>query len=213
VHAGLDTWWCLWNTLRMEILVAGQGRRYVDGDCLDHGGPLVFTVPGVLLAEECADLVAKVEEAGFDPAPVTTAAGPVMLPGIRNNTRVMFDDVGLAAELFGRIRGALPERLFGGRAVGVNERFRCYRYEPGQRFAPHHDGAFRRSSTECSELTFMVYLNQAFGGGGTAFHDFEITVRPSTGMALLFQHQLLHEGCAVTAGRKYVLRSDVMYAA
>jgi hypothetical protein len=29
-------------------------------------------------------------------------------------------------------------------------------------------------------------------------------------MALLFQHQLLHEGCVVTSGVKYVLRSDVM---
>lgn len=197
----------------MEILVPGQGRRYVDGDWFDHGGPLVFTVPGVLLAEECADLVAKIEEAGFDPAPVTTPAGPVMMPDFRNNTRVMFDDVGLAAELFGRIRGAVPARLFGRRAVGVNERFRCYRYEPGQRFAPHHDGAFRRSLAECSELTFMIYLNDGFAGGDTAFHGFDLAVRPRTGMALLFQHQLLHEGCAVTAGRKYVLRSDVMYAA
>jgi hypothetical protein len=30
-------------------------------------------------------------------------------------------------------------------------------------------------------------------------------------MALIFEHQLLHEGAAVTQGRKYVLRSDVMY--
>ena len=30
-------------------------------------------------------------------------------------------------------------------------------------------------------------------------------------MALIFEHELLHEGAAVTAGRKYVLRSDVMY--
>ena len=30
-------------------------------------------------------------------------------------------------------------------------------------------------------------------------------------MALIFDHFLLHEGAAVTRGRKYVLRSDVMY--
>jgi prolyl 4-hydroxylase len=30
-------------------------------------------------------------------------------------------------------------------------------------------------------------------------------------MALLFDHHLLHEGAAVMSGRKYVLRSDVMY--
>ena len=30
-------------------------------------------------------------------------------------------------------------------------------------------------------------------------------------MALLFQHRLLHEGAEVTAGVKYVVRSDIMY--
>jgi predicted 2-oxoglutarate/Fe(II)-dependent dioxygenase YbiX len=124
----------------------------------------------------------------------------------------MFDDAGLAGELFERIRGALPERLCHRRPVGVNERFRCYRYEPGQRFAAHYDGAFQRSRSERSELTFMIYLNEDFVGGETAFHEHDAVVRPSTGMALLFQHQLLHEGCVIRSGVKYVLRSDVMYA-
>jgi hypothetical protein len=57
----------------------------------------------------------------------------------------------------------------------------------------------------------MVYLNEGFGGGTTRFHDFDIDVRPRTGHALLFQHRLLHEGCEVASGTKYVLRSDVMY--
>jgi hypothetical protein len=58
----------------------------------------------------------------------------------------------------------------------------------------------------------MVYLNEGFGGGTTAFHDFDVAATPRTGAALVFQHQLLHEGCVVTSGVKYVLRSDVMYA-
>jgi hypothetical protein len=45
----------------------------------------------------------------------------------------------------------------------------------------------------------------------TRFHDYEIDVVPRTGMALLFQHRVWHEGCEVTSGVKYVLRSDVMY--
>jgi hypothetical protein len=31
-------------------------------------------------------------------------------------------------------------------------------------------------------------------------------------MALVFVHQQLHEGASVGTGRKYVLRTDVMYA-
>ncbi|BAB77096.1 hypothetical protein ACN23B_28710 (plasmid) [Anabaena sp. FACHB-709] len=34
---------------------------------------------------------------------------------------------------------------------------------------------------------------------------------PVTGMALCFVHDVVHEGVAVVQGRKYVLRSDVMY--
>lgn len=196
----------------MQIMVPGSGRQYLEGHSLDMSAPLVFTVSEVMSPQECQEMIARIEPLGFEAAPITTPAGFVMRPDIRNNERVMFDDVALAAELFGRIRAAVPERLCGRRPVGVNERFRCYRYTPGQRFAPHYDGAFQRSRSECSELTFMVYLNDGFTGGQTSFLEFDVEVAPRPGMALLFQHRLLHEGCRVISGVKYVLRSDVMYA-
>ena len=37
------------------------------------------------------------------------------------------------------------------------------------------------------------------------------TIVPRAGMALLFQHRVLHEGAPVRSGVKYVLRSDLMY--
>jgi len=196
----------------MQVIVPGSGRRYLDGDSLDHTAPLVFSIADVFRPSECTDMIARIEELGPEAAPISTGDGFVMRPDVRNNKRVMFDDRGLAAELFGRISAVIPARLCGRRPVGVNERFRCYRYEPGQRFAPHYDGAYRRSATERSELTLMVYLNGGFGGGTTAFHDFDVEVTPRAGAALLFQHQMLHEGCRVESGIKYVLRSDVMYA-
>jgi len=66
----------------------------------------------------------------------------------------------------------------------------------------------------------MVYLNEDFEGGITSFADGyhgasiggAFRVEPKTGMALLFHHPILHRGDAVIAGRKYVLRTDVMYA-
>ena len=57
-----------------------------------------------------------------------------------------------------------------------------------------------------------------FTGGETTFYDAEdltavrVSVRPQRGMALVFAHLQLHEGAAVVEGRKYVLRTDVMYA-
>jgi len=197
--------------VRTEILIPGSGLPFAEGDWLDHRGPLVQTVDGVLSPAACARLIERIEQLGPTTAPITTPRGPVMRTDIRNNERVIFDDPELARELFTRIEGAIAPTLSGMRAVGANERFRCYRYAPGQRFAPHFDGAFIRDERQRSLLTLMVYLNEDFTGGATAFHDWDVRVVPRTGMALLFQHFLLHEGCELIAGTKYVLRSDVMY--
>jgi prolyl 4-hydroxylase len=197
--------------MQTEILVAGSGRPHVDGDPLDHGGPLVLTIAGVLSPAECAGLIERIDQLGPTVAPITTPRGPVMRTDIRNNERVIFDDGELARELFARIEGALPSPLCGMRPAGANERFRCYRYQRGQRFAPHLDGHFQRDAHERSLFTLMVYLNEGFDGGATAFHDDDLRVVPRAGMALLFQHAQLHEGCELIAGTKYVLRSDVMY--
>lgn len=178
---------------------------------LDLTKPLYWTVDDLLAREECEALIARIESLGPRIAPISRAEGPVVDLRERNNTRVMFDDEGLARQLFDRVRPHLPEELSGKRAVGANERLRCYRYEPGQRFAAHYDGAFFRSADERSLLTFLVYLNDGFTGGETAFLDLHEAIRPKTGRALLFQHAILHEGCEVREGVKYALRSDIMY--
>lgn len=197
----------------VDLLVPPFGaRRYERGDSLDFGAPLVWTVDDLLSPEECAALIERVEALGPAAAPITTAAGFVMRPDIRNNERVMFDDVPLAEELFARCRGLVPEHMNGGlAAVGMNERFRCYRYQPGQYFAPHFDGSFARPGEE-SLLTCIVYLNDDFEGGTTPFPTLDVTATPKTGRALFFQHALLHEGAEVTRGVKYAARTDVMYA-
>ena len=170
---------------------------------------IVHTVPGLLSAEECQAEIDRAEALGFEEAPITTGAGFVRAPEVRNNTRVMRDDPAQSALLWERVRAVVPE-VPGWRAVGLNERFRLYRYEAGQYFKLHSDGSYRRpQGGQASQLTFMVYLNEGFGGGATRILDHS-TIQPRTGMALLFAHQLLHESTALRSGRKYVLRSDVM---
>jgi prolyl 4-hydroxylase len=198
-------------TRTITILERGRGRPYVDGDFLDHTQPLVFTVADVLTADECRREIDRVEALGPELAPINTGRGFVEDPSIRNNERVMFDDHAFAAELYARVHDAMPDPLCHWRPAGANERFRCYRYSPGQRFAPHYDGSFRRSADEESLLTFMVYLNDDFVGGDTAFLHLGLRVAPRPGLALFFQHRLLHEGCRVDEGVKYVIRSDIMY--
>lgn len=178
---------------------------------IDLTKPLHLVVDGVLTPSECEALIARVEANGPALAPITTGRGPVIDTGTRNNSRVMLDDEPLARLLFERIRPHVPDPVMGMRAVGANERLRFYKYDPGQWFKPHYDGAFVRSKEERSLYTFMVYLNEGMEGGATSFLDLNVDVVPKIGRALLFQHHLLHEGAEVTRGVKYAVRSDIMF--
>lgn len=176
-----------------------------------HIGAGIFTIDGVLTLAECQAYIAWSEGLGYEAAPVSLAGGAVHRPDIRNNARVMVESWDRANDLWQRVAHHVPATLEGRTAVGLNERLRFYRYGPGQRFAWHTDGCVRRSSGEESLLTFMVYLNDSAEGGETRFE--QASVRPRPGLALVFDHYLPHEGAMVTAGQKYVLRSDVMYSA
>lgn len=169
----------------------------------------VLVIREFLPERGCQKLIDLAEARGFAEAPVSTAFGPVMRPDIRNNSRVMFDDFDLAERLWRELRESLPETWDDRTAIGLNERMRFYRYDPGQAFRWHRDGYFQRPNGERSALTFMIYLNQGFEGGATRFRGYQ--VEPEVGMALIFRHSLLHEGEELLRGRKYVLRSDVMY--
>lgn len=182
---------------------------------------LILAIDDFLSPEECKSFIDFSERQNYAPAPLTTARGPVMNPDIRSNDRVMGDDFGLAQRLWARLKPLVPPRAWDWEdaprlAVGLNERFRYFRYRMHQRFAKHYDGAFVRNPHEASLLTFMVYLNEDFAGGETRFYTdcgkLRQEVRPRTGKALVFVHEQYHEGCRVTDDRaKYVLRSDVMY--
>jgi len=185
----------------------------------------IFTLSNVLSEQECAEYIALTENIGYTPAGLTIGQDEyMMVPGVRNNERVILDDEKRAADLWRRIAEYVPATIDNWTALGLNERLRFYRYDPGQRFAPHRVGSYMRQNGECSKLTLMIYLNDGFEGGDTRFyihqHYFEllekevvpdVSVVPKTGMALCFRHERRHEGSRVIRGRKYVLRSDVMY--
>lgn len=180
-------------------------------------GERIFVLRDFLTPAECEAFIEASERTGYADATIATLDGPVLIKDVRNNTRVMVDDVSLAARLWQRARPQLPERMASRSAVGFNERMRYYRYDPGQKFEMHYDGFFGRPNGERSFLTFMIYLNDDFTGGETRFYENagreRLTVRPGRGMALVFEHEQLHEGAPVLTGRKYVLRTDVMYSA
>lgn len=175
----------------------------------------IWVVENFFTPAECQEWIDFAEAEGFDDAPISVGFGKESIDkGIRNNDRVMIDDEDRAFLLWQKTKSHLPQMIYHRVAVGLNERLRFYRYDSGQQFKYHFDGSFRRPTGEQSLLTFMIYLNEDFVGGKTTFLNSEETIiSPKTGMMLAFKHNILHQGAEVLSGRKYVLRSDVMYSA
>lgn len=178
----------------------------------------VGTIDNFLSQQECSDLIRYSERIGFEQATINTSDGQRTVGDLRNNDRVIFDDADLSDLLFARARPLLYRDFGGRRLTGLNERFRFYRYGPGQKFDWHYDGYFERSAQERSQFTFMVYLSDGFEGGGTSFRGElpghagnGLYVEPEAGKALAFYHPIEHRGDEVVSGVKYVIRTDVMY--
>ena len=180
----------------------------------------IATVANFLSSEECAQFIEMSEAQGFEEATVSIPGNPVMMKRVRNNDRVNLDSPELAESLWPRIAPHVAEAYPFQRAKALDSRFRFYRYDLGQRFKRHVDGSVEVGELT-SKVTFMVYLNDDCQGGETIFREkdaavggeYEYRIKPESGMALLFEHRLWHEGAEVIEGRKYVMRSDILYDA
>ena len=112
-------------------------------------------------------------------------------------------------------------------AVGINARWRFFRYGPGTIYRRHVDGSWPAGGLDengeyvvdvskgkvRSRLTFLIYLTEGFAGGATTFYTASGEpgvisargVQPQIGAALCFPHgdaenSPIHEGSAVDAG-------------
>lgn len=170
----------------------------------------IYTIENFLTVDECHELIHKSEQIGFEEAGVNIDGAQKMIKMVRNNERIMYQDEEYASFLWQKLQPYIKSEVGNSTAIGLNEMFRFYKYNPGQRFKMHRDGSYKRSESEFSYYTFLIYLNEEYEGGETKFASGEI-ITPKTGTALVFEHSQRHEGAALISGIKYVLRSDIMY--
>lgn len=171
----------------------------------------VLLIPGFFTPDECKEELLYASKAGF----LMQRYGP------HDRRRAFIDDQARAEQLYKKLQIPALETFFDGlkpdppedvkqwKPFGLNYRLRYYKYEIGQLFSKHFDILFRVDDDTRTFLTFIAYLNDDFEGGQTIF-DEEIIV-PKMGDAILFPHELKHEGATVTKGCKIILRSDVIY--
>jgi hypothetical protein len=169
----------------------------------------IFIIDKFWSKEQCASFIKKSEELGYEEAAIETEKGYQVVKSVRNNHRVLHNDISLAEKIWVDLESFAPKKIGLSKSVGLNELFRFYKYEPGQEFKRHIDQSYIRNETEASYYTFMIYLNDEYEGGNTRFSS--VSIEPKPGTALIFLHSIEHEGSAVTKGVKYVLRSDIMY--
>lgn len=173
-----------------------------------------YELYNILSKEECDHYIKETEKLGYEQCYGYD-------PNYRSNTRVIIKDLELSKMVFDRIKDQVPDTVYYNnktwKLCGLNEVFRFCRYEPKQHFNPHQDAFFQRNLKERSFYTFMIYLNGGFEGGSTRFLKDRESKKvlyeciPSPGMALIFPHELLHDGERLKSNLKYIWRSDLMY--
>ena len=178
------------------------------------GVPCAFQLLNVLSPGECQLLIEAGEALGY------TRDAPLSLPReIRHNDNVVWvTDPETDAIVWQRIRHLLvfDDSLFEGKQpVGLNARWRFYRYSVDDFFKFHTDGAWPGSRVmdgqlqdnaypdRFSRLTLLLFLNDDFEGGATRFlvnaddpayparyynRAAAVDVRTPAGAALCFPH-------------------------
>lgn len=156
------------------------------------GVPGAFQLLNVLSLAECQRLIELTEALGY----LKDAA--VSLPrDVRHNDNITWVvDEATDAIIWDRCKNCMTDdkNIFSGKkAVGLNARFRFYRYKEGDFFKTHSDGSWPGSRVitgelvadaypdRWSQMTFLVFLSDNFEGGSTQFmvnkHDPELPVQ------------------------------------
>lgn len=182
--------------------------------------PRIFTIETFIPAEACAWIVAQSSKAQRAAPVLDRNAKSAAINAVRTNTSCYFDRLGheLILHLVDLRIAALS-----GLHVIHQEPTNVLRYQPGQEYKPHYDffagadeAAFGAEIARIGQRigTVLIYLNDDYAGGETAFPHLDWRCKGKTGDALLFwsanaQGQLernaLHAGLPVTAGEKWLL--------
>lgn len=169
--------------------------------------PYAFVCEGLLTPAECRHLIQSAESL-FLPSMVYDAEGHAAPDTIRTSDGAAFgwliEDPAIHA-LNRRVAKATRS------AFEQGEPLQVLRYRPGQEYRPHFD--FLEGVDNPRPWTALIYLNEGYEGGHTAFVETDLQVRGRMGDVLVFRNEGLdglrdplakHAGMPVTSGTKYL---------
>jgi prolyl 4-hydroxylase len=170
--------------------------------------PYVAMFRNLLTSDECNFLIGQAAPS-FQPSVIVDPASGQMRPHpVRTSENAMFPWIDENPAIH-----AINQRLAAasGTPAANGEPLQILRYSPGQEYRPHHDALPHTDNQRI--LTMLVYLNDSYEGGETAFLKTGLTVKGAIGDAILFRNSdpqgqpdpdALHAGLPVTAGQKLI---------
>jgi 2OG-Fe(II) oxygenase superfamily len=178
----------------------------------------VGTANNVLSPHECQQIIAIAEDKGFQRASLyTDHAGQEHFSDIRKSDRCIIDSQEFVDALWHRIHMCLPSTWVSDKYAGLNPRLRILRYTTaGDEFKEHCDGHYVAPDGATSRLTILIYLNEGYEGAQTEMFGSTggwVSVPFATGSIAIQDQNLLHRVPPLLSGRKYVMRTEVMYRA
>ena len=172
--------------------------------------PDVRLFPGLLSAVECRYLIDLAEPILRPSVVVDPTSGRDIPHPIRTSSAAgfPFTDENPALHALNRRLAAAS-----GTDVRAGEPLQVLHYAPGEQYHEHSDALPGVAPNQQRVLTFLVYLNEDYEGGETAFPALGIKVRGRTGDGLLFRNaaadgtpdpRAIHAGLPVAAGVKHL---------
>lgn len=211
--AGSHDWAAIRAAISVERLLAVPERRVLSDS------PRIVALPGFSTASEC-DWVTRRARDRIQPAKVFhSSTGGETYSATRDNSAIEFllPQMDLVLEVI-RARISTATRL----PVPLFEPTQVLHYAVGQQFRPHHDFLDPATPGFAEHLrlygqriaTVLVYLNDGYSGGETAFPKLGIDFRGNAGDALFWTNvdrsgqpdpMTMHAGTPPTAGEKWVV--------
>jgi len=166
--------------------------------------------PSLFSEDECAYLIEAAAPALHPSVIVDPHTGAQVPNPVRTSKAAAFPFVDENPAIH-----ALNRRLAAASKTDVRsgEPLQVLRYAPGEQYRPHSDALPGVTSSQQRVLTFLVYMNEDYEGGETAFPALGFKVRGQLGDGLMFRNAsgdgapdplAVHAGLPVTSGVKHL---------
>jgi prolyl 4-hydroxylase len=201
------------NTQSNKVRVADRELNIV----FTLNNPNVAVIDGLLSEQECDKLIQFSSGKLKRSEVIERDSGGHQISKVRTSegTHFQLGENAIVERLEKRIQALV------GAPIENGEPLQILHYGLGGEYLPHHDYFDPKDSGSAAHLaaggqrvaTMVIYLNDVPQGGGTAFPDIEMTVRPKKGSAVYFEYcnangdldvRLLHAGLPVAKGDKWI---------